>query len=123
MTWLYGIQSGLFTKIGCANNIPARLKTMNLYNPHPCKVVIRRQLFDYAYAVEKRMHRVLTPYSIGREWFMVDAKLIRAALSIVIREVEADRFAWKMECIRKEQEREARKSARVLDVVLPVDKN
>src|ERR1043166_3258559 len=99
MAWVYGIQSGLFIKIGIANSIPARLKIMNLYNPHPCKVVLRRQ-FQEARWVEMRMHEALAPYAVGREWFMVDATLVRAVATVVakqLREKQIDQQNWEIQ--------------------------
>lgn len=122
MAWLYGIQSGLFVKIGVAGNIPVRLKTMNLYNPHPCKVVIRRQLFDDAYHVEKRMHETLQPYAIGREWFAVDVALIKAALTIIIKQVRDEDTAWRIECARRATEKEQKQATRGLGVDLEARK-
>jgi Meiotically Up-regulated Gene 113 (MUG113) protein len=112
MPWLYGIQSGLFIKVGVAKNITTRLRQMNLYNPHPCKVVAKRNLPN-AYQVEKRMHQVLAPYAIGREWFLIDVSLVRAAMTVVIKEVDAAQRAWIAECARKAADRE---SARGLPV-------
>lgn len=97
MAWVYGIQSGLFIKIGWAHNVADRLRTMNLYNPHPCKVVMRRHVEDYGW-IEKRMHRVLAPYSVGREWFLCDAALVRAAMDVVMQE------ARDMRRVRRENE-------------------
>lgn len=100
MDWLYGIQSGLFIKVGVARNINDRLRTMNLYNPHPCKVVAKRHI-ECAYHAERRVHQILKPYAIGREWFLVDASLVRAAMTIAIRDVRAEQRAWEEECERR----------------------
>lgn len=107
-SYVYGIQSGLFIKIGVAGNIKARLETMNLYNPHPCKVVARR-VTEYAYLVEKRVHKILEPYAIGREWFMVDAKLVRAALTIAIRDVCQEQTAYQIEMAARAEQKRNRK--------------
>lgn len=116
VTWLYGIQSGLFIKIGITKDIKNRLREMNLYNPHPCKVVIRRQL-EEAGKVERRMHAVLAPYAVGREWFMVDAKLAKAALKLVVDEVREERIAWQIECARREEEKRRRSTILVESTV------
>lgn len=87
MAFIYGIQSGLFVKIGVANNIIARLKTMNLYNPHPCKVILRRECYGNAYRIEKEMHRILAAHSIGREWFTVSQEQAREAFKVAQRTV------------------------------------
>lgn len=110
MGYIYGIQSGLFIKIGVAENISARLKTMNLYNPHPCKVVARR-FHTEAYQVERAAHAIMAPYAIGREWFMADATIVRLALTVAVKRVEADRRAWWEECAAREQ----KKTGRVVD--------
>lgn len=119
MAWLYGIQSGLFIKVGCANSIPARLKLMNLYNPHPCKVVMRRNLYGDAYWVERRMHEALKPYAIGREWFTADVALVKAVLTVVLRNrarEQADYQIWLAQAQQRAAERDAKRAARVLMV-------
>lgn len=108
MDWLYGIQSGLFIKVGVANNINDRLRTMNLYNPHPCKVVAKRRI-ECAYHAERRVHQILKPYAIGREWFAVDAPLVRAAMTIAIRDVRREHQDWIDECNRREELKHSRK--------------
>lgn len=101
MSWLYGIQSGLFIKVGVAGDLARRMKQMNLYNPHPCKVIMRRRLHGDAYTVERRLHQVLAPYAIGREWFAADPALVKAAATLVARQVREERIAWQIECARK----------------------
>lgn len=113
--WLYGIQSSLFIKIGVARNINTRLRTMNLYNPHPCKVVVKRRLWN-AYAVEKRMHKALAPHAIGREWFVVDAALIRATLTEVIKELHREDLAWKLLCDERQEEKNRKRALKGLIV-------
>jgi hypothetical protein len=92
MGWVYGIQSGLFIKIGVGNDIQARLKMMNLYNPHPCKVVLRRQI-DEPYFIEKRMHELLKAHSIGREWFTINAEQAREAYRSALKDLITRRHA------------------------------
>lgn len=112
--YLYGIQSGLFIKIGVSRDIPQRLNHMNLYNPHPCKVVLRRLCTD-TFWVEKRMHAVLAPYALGREWFMIDAALARATATIVfneLRQKKVDQFNFEQECLEKERVRDVQRENR-----------
>lgn len=66
--WVYGIQSGIFIKVGKAVDIRARLNTFRLHNPHQLKVVLKRQV-ESPFWIEARMHRILAEFSIGREWF------------------------------------------------------
>lgn len=109
--WLYGIQSGLFIKVGVAQDIPQRLNTMNLYNPHPCRVIARRQT-PFAYAAEKRAHKALTPYAIGREWFTADAELVRAVFTLVINQVKSEHARWIVECEMSKARRDTAKDER-----------
>lgn len=111
MAWIYGIQSGLFIKIGIANDIRARLNIMNLYNPHPCKIVVRRRVTEARW-VEMRMHEALKPYALGREWFAADVTLVRSALTVILRQLAKkrnDQILWQAECERKAQDRKTRK--------------
>lgn len=78
MAWVYGIQSGRFIKVGVAIDMPSRLDTFRLHNPHPIKVVMRRMVPEH-YWVEKRIHHLLAAYAIGREWFDCSPELVRAA--------------------------------------------
>jgi hypothetical protein len=109
MSWVYGIQSGLFIKVGMTENIATRLKTMNLYNPHPRKVIARRRVHELAGRVELRMHKVLAPYAIGREWFAVDAALVRAALTLVIKQVQAEQSEWIESSTKREELKHSRR--------------
>jgi len=108
-SYVYGIQSGLFIKIGVASNIANRLRTMNLYNPHPCKIIARRQSV-YAYYIEKRLHQTLSPYAIGREWFLIDPPLVRAAMTVVFRKVHEEMAAMLLANVRRGDEIEAKKA-------------
>ncbi len=101
MAYIYGIQSGLFIKVGMTSNLANRLREMNLYNPHPCKVVVKRHVYDGARAIELRVHKILAPYALGREWFAVDAPLVRAAITIATREHKEAQEAWYAECLRR----------------------
>lgn len=118
MGWLYGIQSGLFIKVGVANNIKTRLHQMNLLNPHPCKVVVRRQVAN-VWRVERRMHEMLAPYAIGREWFMCDPPVVRTALTAVLKEVaqwRLDQILWEARCAQREDEKKAKRASGVRNV-------
>jgi T5orf172 domain len=83
--WVYGIQSGAFIKIGVANDIAARIRTFKLYNPHPYRTVLRQPCTD-AYFVERRMHELLRASAIGREWFAISPKEVRAAIKIALQD-------------------------------------
>lgn len=109
--YLYGIQSGLFIKIGFTRDLPRRLNEMNLFNPHPCKVVLKRLCTDTVW-VEKRMHAILAPYAIGREWFMIDVPLARATATIVfneLRQKKVDQFNFEQECLEAERARDVQR--------------
>jgi hypothetical protein len=113
MGWVYGIQSGPFIKVGVGNSIQARLRTMNLYNPHPCKVVLRRQC-DEPYFVEKRIHELLKLHSIGREWFAATALQVREAAKIAFKDLVAKRYAqikWEKESAERAERRAVEKAA------------
>lgn len=114
MSWLYGIQSGMFIKVGVTGSIPRRLKHMNLYNPHPCKVVMRRQLHGEAFWVERRMHKALQPYAIGREWFTADAVLVKAVLTVILRDLakeRAEQILWEIQSGKRAEVRDAKRAA------------
>ena len=101
--YVYGIQSGLFIKVGMTKNIRLRLREMNLYNPHPCKVVVRRRC-EHPRAVEKRIHELLAKHAIGREWFVATPQQVREAASIAQKE-ERNRL---IELARREKEEDER---------------
>jgi hypothetical protein len=82
---LYGIQSGDFIKIGITRHLVRRLEAARLFNPHPLKVVIRRNVWGgYARIVEIKAHQLLAQYALGREWFNVDVGIARAAVAEAI---------------------------------------
>jgi hypothetical protein len=91
--YVYGIQSGQFIKIGVAVDIAKRLNIMKLSNPHPLKVVFRRQMYA-AFHCERKMHELLKPKALGREWFDVTIEEVRAAAAIG---TAFAREVWKIE--------------------------
>jgi hypothetical protein len=90
--WVYGIQSGQFIKIGFAYSIARRLREMRLYNPHPLKVVLRRRCESPRF-VEQRMHTILKPRALGREWFDVTPEQAREAVTIALQDEDGRREA------------------------------
>jgi len=93
--YVYGIQSGQFIKIGVATNMSKRLSDMRLANPHPLKVVLKRRLCA-AFYCERKMHEILKPKALGREWFNVSVEEVLAAAEIgaaYAKQVHADRLA------------------------------
>lgn len=79
--FLYAIQSLDLIKIGVAKNIENRINTMRLNNPHGCEVVFSRRS-TAPYTLERQMHRLLADKALGREWFRVTLKEVRAAANI-----------------------------------------
>jgi hypothetical protein len=100
--WVYGIQCGDFIKVGVAGNIKFRLTTLQLYNPYPCKVVMRRQ-HRFAYRIEKRIHELLADVSIGREWFNACPKAVQLAADIAMEDVRSWEFAQEWEVLESVQ--------------------
>lgn len=93
--YVYGIQSGEFIKIGVATNISQRLNAMRLLNPHPIKVILRRRLCA-AFYCERKMHEILEPKAVGREWFKVTVDEVLAAAAVgaaYAKQVHASRMA------------------------------
>ena len=113
--WIYGIQSGLFIKVGVSRSIRHRLLEMNALNPHPCRVAIRYQSVD-AFWIEKRMHELLERHSIGREWFAASVDQVRAALHEAKRMNKERRdlqAQWEYESAVRLAAKEERKAARL----------
>lgn len=54
---------------------------MRLLNPHPVSVVFKRKMYA-AYHCEKKIHEILAPKAIGREWFDATIEDVRAAAAI-----------------------------------------
>lgn len=79
--FVYAIQSGEFIKIGVATNIPQRLNTMRLLNPHPINLVMKRRLCA-AFYCERKMHEILKSKAVGREWFKATVEEVLAAADI-----------------------------------------
>ena len=110
--YVYGIQSGQFIKVGVSLSIKRRLDDMRLLNPHPATVVYKRKMYA-AYHCEKKMHEVLAPKSIGREWFDATLDEVRAAAKIgfaYANEIFQRKLKEEMEWnayIRREQEARA----------------
>lgn len=90
MSWVYGIQCGEFIKIGVAQHIERRLRTLKLYNPLPCSVVLRRAAPD-CYWIEKRIHHILRDYSVGREWFKITPDQAREAYKAALADAMIER--------------------------------
>lgn len=86
--YIYGIQCCEFIKIGIARNITDRLRTLKLYNPFECKVVLRRFTKDCR-RIEIRIHQLLESRSVGREWFRISPLEARAAFKVAKEESEA----------------------------------
>jgi len=79
--FVYGIKCGQFIKVGVARSVSTRLHNMRLLNPHPVEVVLRRKLRG-AFFCERKMHEVLKPKAIGREWFDASVEEVLAAYEI-----------------------------------------
>lgn len=99
LPWVYGIRSGSFIKIGAADNIERRRHNFQLGNPHQLTIVLR-QMCDEAYWVENRMHKILAPFKYRREWFSIDVKTARSALTQALDDLADKRrkqIAWEIE--------------------------
>jgi hypothetical protein len=90
MGYVYGIQSDHLIKVGAADDIRRRLHTFQLYNPHPVKIVLRRFVKEN-YWLEKRMHKLLAQYAVGREWFDCSPEHVRDAFETSLKELIARR--------------------------------
>lgn len=89
-THLYGMQSGLFIKVGWSRNPSQRLREFQAGNPHPLRMVLNKQVREAIICtVENRVHFHLHRYAIGREWFMTDLPTVRAAVKLAMAEVSA----------------------------------
>lgn len=73
---------------------------MRLHNPHPLKVVTRQETED-AYTVERRVHKALEAYAVGREWFRVDVATVRAAVAAAIKSVRSAQEQWEKSCKKR----------------------
>lgn len=91
MGWVYGAQCGAFIKIGATSHLQRRIVALQSANPFKLKIVIRRQVLEYFW-VEKRVHEILAPVSIGGEWFEVVPELAREAVDIAMRDVVDYRY-------------------------------
>lgn len=114
--WVYGIQSGQFIKVGIASNIPRRMHAMRLHNPHQLHVVLRRRCESPLF-VERRMHEILKPHALGREWFDVTPAQVRAAADIALQDEAARRVTqlmWESESAEKADRRLARSTEKRL---------
>lgn len=104
--WMYGLQSGEFIKIGYAKNIRARVELLQLGNPHPVKVVLRRQS-QHARMLERFTHTVLAERAVGREWFRVTPEEARIAADEAARflaEWRRDQLLWQQQSSAKAEE-------------------
>lgn len=88
--YIYGIQSGHLIKVGATDDIQKRLGLFRLYNPHPLKVVLRRTVKEN-YWIERRIHKELAQYAVGREWFDCSPERVRVAFDASLRELVATR--------------------------------
>lgn len=105
-SWLYGVQSGLFIKVGYCQNIKSRLQQFRLCNPHPCTLVARAMVDPtYARAAEKRCHQMLGKYAIGREWFMTSKEIVRVAMKAAVGEFRESALNQQMKEAATQQNR------------------
>lgn len=87
--YIYGIQSGLFIKVGWTRNLEQRLHLFQAGNPHPIRIAVHRTVrSDIVCRVENRTHYLLHKYAIGREWFMTDVGTVRQAIKQALADVE-----------------------------------
>ena len=98
---------------------------MNLYNPHPCKVVMRYQHQDARW-IEMEIHRLLSKHSLGREWFAVSVAQAKDALKtarIANQERRDAQIRWEYESAARNAARrervEQRKRGRIVDSSAP----
>jgi len=107
MGWVYGIQSGAFIKVGATQDVKSRMHEFRLYNPHPIKLVMRRNVAEH-YWIEKRMHEILDPAAIGREWFACTIVEVQDAYRLAYADLVAMRHTqteWESDCVRRAAER------------------
>lgn len=82
MSWIYGIQSGRFIKVGTTVDIKARMDTFRLHNPNRLRLILKRRVREAPYWIEARMHRILDDYAVGREWFSCKGIEVKEAFAI-----------------------------------------
>lgn len=68
----YVIRCGNFVKIGIANNIAERLRTLEAYNPHPLSVLA---VLAGGRPVERSLHLRFAAYRHRDEWFREEGEL------------------------------------------------
>ena len=75
--YVYIIRNENMYKIGKANDIKARLNTLQTASPNPLEIVAIANS-DNAIALEKQIHRYAKKYHVRGEWFLLDDDAPRA---------------------------------------------
>lgn len=72
---IYILESNGFYKIGVSADIDARIKNLQIGNPHIISHVFSRMVPE-AYEVEQELHDMFAEYRIKGEWFKFDTKTL-----------------------------------------------
>ena len=63
-SWVYGIQSAEFIKIGVARDVEGRMYGMQIGNPIRLRIVMRHHVSETRW-IERRMHKILREHSVS----------------------------------------------------------
>jgi hypothetical protein len=115
MGYVDGVQMGPFIKVGAAADLKARMHQFRLYNPYPCKIILRRTVTEYFW-LEKRMHELLDGCAIGREWFECSAQKVKDAYEVAYADLVARRHnqtVWEAQCVKRAAQRAVARAAKL----------
>lgn len=76
---VYIIQSGLYFKIGKANDVSNRLKTLQTSTPTPLRLIATKQ-DNEAFSLESKIHSKLSSYRVRGEWFLTTKEVIEGLI-------------------------------------------
>jgi len=82
-SWVYGIQSAEFIKIGVARDVEGRMYGMQIGNPIRLRIVMRHHVSETRW-IERRMHKILREHSVGGEWFRISVEHARSAFKVAL---------------------------------------
>lgn len=82
---LYGVQCGLFVKIGIAANIERRIIEFEVGNPYPMKVIMDRKInAAFAAEAEHLAHKMLASAHHRGEWFLTTRQEARRVINLAV---------------------------------------
>jgi len=80
---LYIIKVGEFCKIGITQNINARIKTIETYNPLNCELLFYEKI-ENSRGIEHFLHQKLKNKNIKNEWFKLSKKDINSVIQNIV---------------------------------------